>query len=217
MTSSVVASKTSIVPVPVGRHPGAVDVELVVGAWSRSAMLIPWCALVVSVGRYRQGSAGWHGPIDSAQIDIAAPADDVYELVADITNMGRWSPESYKTAWVDGATAAVPGAKFKGWNQRQGPRLPGQVVHDQHHPPGRPGPGLQLRHRPVRRPLDLPVRAHRRRHRLHRHRDPRGHRTRTIAGQASCRCLVELGIRAPAARDGMQVTLERLKAAAETS
>lgn len=55
--------------------------------------------------------------MDTAQIDIDAPAEQVYDLVADITNMGRWSPECYRTAWVDGATSPVPGARFKGWNQ----------------------------------------------------------------------------------------------------
>ena len=58
--------------------------------------------------------------IDTATIDIDAPADVVYDLVADITNMGRWSPECFRTAWVDGATAPVPGARFKGWNRAPG-------------------------------------------------------------------------------------------------
>jgi hypothetical protein len=55
--------------------------------------------------------------MNTAQIQIDAPAELVYDLVADITNMGRWSPECYRTAWVDGATKAVPGARFKGWNR----------------------------------------------------------------------------------------------------
>ena len=54
--------------------------------------------------------------MDTATIEISAPADEVYALVTDITNMGKWSPETHKTAWVDGADTAVPGAKFKGWN-----------------------------------------------------------------------------------------------------
>jgi len=55
--------------------------------------------------------------MDTAQIEIDAPADEVYDLVADITNMGRWSPECYRTQWVDGAAGPTPGARFKGWNQ----------------------------------------------------------------------------------------------------
>ena len=55
--------------------------------------------------------------MDTAQIEVEAPAEQVYDLVADITNMGRWSPECYRTAWLDGATEARPGARFKGWNK----------------------------------------------------------------------------------------------------
>ena len=57
--------------------------------------------------------------MDDTHIDIEAPAEAVYDLVADITNMGRWSPETYRAEWVDGATKAVPGAKFKGWNKQK--------------------------------------------------------------------------------------------------
>lgn len=62
--------------------------------------------------------------MDTATIDIAAPADEVYALVADLTNMGAWSPETHKVEWLDGATAAVPGARFKGWNHTQVGPLP---------------------------------------------------------------------------------------------
>jgi hypothetical protein len=55
--------------------------------------------------------------MDEARIHIDASADTVYGLVATITNMGRWSPECYRTEWVGGATRAVPGARFKGWNR----------------------------------------------------------------------------------------------------
>ena len=55
--------------------------------------------------------------MDRAQIHIDADPEVVYDLVADITNMGRWSPETYRAEWVDGATAAVPGARFRGWNR----------------------------------------------------------------------------------------------------
>ena len=55
--------------------------------------------------------------MDEAHLSIDAPAEAVYDLVADITNMGRWSPETYKTAWVSDATEPVPGARFKGWNR----------------------------------------------------------------------------------------------------
>jgi uncharacterized protein YndB with AHSA1/START domain len=55
--------------------------------------------------------------MDEASIDIDAPAATVYDLVADLTAMGRWSPETHRVEWLDGATAAAPGARFKGWNR----------------------------------------------------------------------------------------------------
>lgn len=51
---------------------------------------------------------------------IEAPPEDVYDLVADITRMPEWSPETYKAAWRPGWSSAVPGARFRGWN-RAGP------------------------------------------------------------------------------------------------
>jgi uncharacterized protein YndB with AHSA1/START domain len=51
---------------------------------------------------------------------IAAPPERVYELVADITQMDRWSPVSTGGRWLDGATEAVEGARFKGSN-KEGP------------------------------------------------------------------------------------------------
>ncbi|WP_165759372.1 SRPBCC family protein [Mycobacterium decipiens] len=53
-------------------------------------------------------------------IDIAAAPDLVYDLIADITRMGEWSPECYRCEWLDGARAAAPGARFRGYN-RLGP------------------------------------------------------------------------------------------------
>ena len=53
-------------------------------------------------------------------IDIAAPSDLVYDLVADITRMGEWSPECYRCEWLDGATGAAPGTRFRGYNRRGG-------------------------------------------------------------------------------------------------
>ena len=56
----------------------------------------------------------------NSSIDIAAPPDVVYDLITDITRMGEWSPECYRCEWLDGATAAAPGARFRGYN-RLGP------------------------------------------------------------------------------------------------
>jgi len=52
-----------------------------------------------------------------AAIDIAAPPELVYDLVADVTRMGEWSPECYHCEWLGDATAAAPGARFRGYNR----------------------------------------------------------------------------------------------------
>src|SRR5258708_35197745 len=52
-----------------------------------------------------------------ARIDIAASPERVFGLITDVTRMGEWSPECYRCAWLDGASAAVPGARFRGYNR----------------------------------------------------------------------------------------------------
>lgn len=52
-----------------------------------------------------------------ARIHIAAPAEQVYEMVSDISRMGRWSPETVKASWVGGATGPAVGARFRGINR----------------------------------------------------------------------------------------------------
>jgi uncharacterized protein YndB with AHSA1/START domain len=47
-------------------------------------------------------------------IVVAAPADTVYELVADPMRMGDWSPECVRCRWIGGATRAAVGARFRG-------------------------------------------------------------------------------------------------------
>jgi uncharacterized protein YndB with AHSA1/START domain len=54
---------------------------------------------------------------DEVTISIAAPPGQVYDLVSDISNMSRWSPETFKTQWLGGATGPKVGAKFRGWNK----------------------------------------------------------------------------------------------------
>jgi uncharacterized protein YndB with AHSA1/START domain len=54
---------------------------------------------------------------DDASIEIAAPAERVYELVSDITRMGEWSPECYHCEWTNGATGPAVGARFKAKNK----------------------------------------------------------------------------------------------------
>lgn len=48
---------------------------------------------------------------------IAAKAQHLYELVSDVTNMGRWSPETTSCRWVQGASGPKVGARFRGSNR----------------------------------------------------------------------------------------------------
>src|SRR5580700_2069302 len=48
---------------------------------------------------------------------IAAPPHAVYALVADLTRMGEWSPETTAVTWLGGADEPRPGARFRGANR----------------------------------------------------------------------------------------------------
>ncbi len=48
---------------------------------------------------------------------IAAPAERIYDLVADVTQMHRFSPENISALWLKGAEGPSVGARFKGTNQ----------------------------------------------------------------------------------------------------
>jgi uncharacterized protein YndB with AHSA1/START domain len=52
----------------------------------------------------------------TVEATIPASPEAVYDLVADITRMGEWSPETTDAEWIKGATAAIEGARFKGTN-----------------------------------------------------------------------------------------------------
>jgi uncharacterized protein YndB with AHSA1/START domain len=57
---------------------------------------------------------------DSEQTFVAAPADRVYELLADMPRMGDWSPECRQVEWTGDTAAPEVGARFVGHN-RGGP------------------------------------------------------------------------------------------------
>ena len=96
----------------------------------------------------------------SESLTVAAPADLVYGLVADLPRMGEWSPECERVTWRGGATCAAAGAQFIGHNKAGSVRwmTQGVVVAGTRSPPGfrdhlraaedRP---LGVRHRPRRR------------------------------------------------------------------
>jgi len=47
-----------------------------------------------------------------------APAQRVWELVSDVRNTGRFSPETFDAEWLDGATEPAVGARFRGHVKR---------------------------------------------------------------------------------------------------
>jgi hypothetical protein len=53
-------------------------------------------------------------------IRIAAPADTIYDLVADVTSTGDRSPECRGVEWLGNTAKAVVGARFRGHNRWHG-------------------------------------------------------------------------------------------------
>ena len=53
---------------------------------------------------------------DEVSIVVAAPPEDVYALVADVTRMPEFSPEVVSCRWLGGATGPAPGARFEAVN-----------------------------------------------------------------------------------------------------
>jgi hypothetical protein len=57
---------------------------------------------------------------DSVTVHMSASPDDVWGLVSDITNTGRFSPETFEAEWLDGATGPGVGVRFRGHVRRNG-------------------------------------------------------------------------------------------------
>jgi hypothetical protein len=57
---------------------------------------------------------------DSVTVHVSAPPDKVWGLVSDITNTGRFSPETFEAEWLDGATEPAVGVRFRGHVRRNG-------------------------------------------------------------------------------------------------
>ena len=55
---------------------------------------------------------------DSVTVHMAAPPDKIWDLVSDVTRIGRYSPETFEAEWIDGATGPALGAKFRGHVKR---------------------------------------------------------------------------------------------------
>jgi hypothetical protein len=57
---------------------------------------------------------------DSVTVHMRATPDQVWDLVSDVTKIGRYSPETFEAEWLDGATGPALGAKFRGHVKRNG-------------------------------------------------------------------------------------------------
>jgi hypothetical protein len=51
---------------------------------------------------------------------MSAPAERIWDLVTDVTKIGRYSPETFEGEWLDGATGPAVGARFRGHVKRNG-------------------------------------------------------------------------------------------------
>lgn len=49
---------------------------------------------------------------------IEASAEDLWDMVADVTRMGEWSPECYRCRWIGKERHPIVGAQFLGMNKR---------------------------------------------------------------------------------------------------
>ena len=57
---------------------------------------------------------------ESVTVHMKATPEQVWDLVSDVTKIGRYSPETFEAEWVDGATGPAVGAKFRGHVKRNG-------------------------------------------------------------------------------------------------
>jgi uncharacterized protein YndB with AHSA1/START domain len=55
---------------------------------------------------------------DSVTIHMKSSPQRVWDLVSDVTRIGRYSPETFEAEWLDGATGPAMGATFRGHVKR---------------------------------------------------------------------------------------------------
>ncbi len=54
----------------------------------------------------------------SVTVHMAAPAEKIWDLIADVRNTPRFSPEVFESEWLDGAAGPALGATFRGHVRR---------------------------------------------------------------------------------------------------
>jgi hypothetical protein len=58
----------------------------------------------------------------SVSVHVNAPPWQVWSLVSDVLNTGRFSPETFEAQWLDGASEPAVGTRFRGHVRRNGSR-----------------------------------------------------------------------------------------------
>lgn len=56
----------------------------------------------------------------SVTVHMAASPEQIWDLVSDVTKIGRYSPETFEAEWLDGAMGPAVGARFRGHVKRNG-------------------------------------------------------------------------------------------------
>ncbi len=59
---------------------------------------------------------------DEVTVEMAATPERVWSLVSDVTRMGEWSPICARCEWLNGATEPQVGARFTGQSRQRGAR-----------------------------------------------------------------------------------------------
>src|SRR5947209_12355487 len=57
---------------------------------------------------------------DAVTVHMDAAPEPIWELVSDVTKIGRYSPETFEAKWIEPATCPAVGARFRGHVKRNG-------------------------------------------------------------------------------------------------
>jgi hypothetical protein len=90
-------------------------------SWSAEATEQPFRVRIdASAGAAQGGRPKLRHVHDAVTVHMEAPPKSVWSLVSDVTQIGRFSPETFEAKWVDGATGPAVGARFRGHVKRNG-------------------------------------------------------------------------------------------------
>jgi hypothetical protein len=75
---------------------------------------VPFGRLTHPAGPYPRMMRG------SVTVRVAAPVEQIWSLLADVTRIGEFSPETFEAEWLGGARGPQVGARFRGHVRRNG-------------------------------------------------------------------------------------------------